>query len=159
MKKCNKMLLSHGRIHGTSNEFLKTFRKGEFWHALEYWEHLHLLALPTWCSFLERIWLNYSWRKNKCKWWRTRRWSKVSKYCLLCEDTPCLICLCSPLGKAPWLPFIKCTVHTELVTFGHWISAAEAGGTMGFVDAFQIIVLMTKSMKVQEESKSWELHL
>lgn len=52
-------------------------------------------------------------------------------------------------AKAPWLLFIKCTVSAEMVTFGHCIGAAEAGWAMGFVDAFQIMVIMMKNIKVQ----------
>lgn len=44
-----------------------------------------------------------------------------------------------------------CTGNTELITFGRWIRAAEDGWAMCFVDAFQIMVLMTKSRKVQEK--------
>lgn len=56
-----------------------------------------------------------------------------------------------PWAKVPWLPFIKCVVNGELITFGHWVSATKAGGTMCFMDTLQITVLITRNIEVQEK--------
>lgn len=130
---------------------IKDFQEGRVYHVLEYWEYLHLPALLIWCSSVERILLNYSKQKNRCKWWRTKGWSKASKYCLFLEDRWYLFIFVSFQAKAPGRPFIKYAVNAELTAFDHWISAAEAGWTMCFVVALWIVLLMTKCFKVQEK--------
>lgn len=106
---------------------LTTLRKGE---PHLYWDRLHLPAHPVGCSSLEKVnWVTLNRRTNSTDEEGRGDLRHRHIVCSLRADCVLLIFV-SPRTKVPWLPFIKCIVNGELIPFGHWISAVEAGWTM-----------------------------